>query len=295
MKKLLFLLLISQSVFAQVSTFPNSIGIGQNTLPTIPLHINKDGEVARVNGVWPYFSFYDQGTWIGYLQSITGTMAIGTKNSSDIGFYTNDVQRFKVNGDGTGVFSNVRFNAISGLNLIGSLRVAGNNVGSNGDVLMSLGNTTPVWSSINQNPQVGFQAFLSASINLPSNAFTNLTNFIENFDDGNAFNHATGAFTAPSAGLYFFKVAPSIAATPASALDVKCFVRAYINSNLVQQVNKVFRTDANYGHEVESTFYLKLLANDVVDFSIFQLNNSSTTLSTIANSALGTISGYKIY
>lgn len=97
MKKLLALLFVIQYSFAQVSALPHSIGIGQNTLSSIPLHINKNGEVARFQGTSPYVTFYEGGNWNGYVQAYNNVFALGTKNTFDLNFYTDDLLRPRIN------------------------------------------------------------------------------------------------------------------------------------------------------------------------------------------------------
>ncbi len=297
MKKIILLLSLLSSILsqAQVSTLPHSIGIGQNTLSTIPFHINKNGEVARFQGTSPYVSFYEGGNWNGYVQAYNNVFALGTKNTFDLNFYTDDLLRLRINASNGQVYAQERFNALSGINLTGPLRVAGNNVGQLGDVLMSLGNGTPVWSSITQNPQIGFQAYLNTSLSMPNNTFVNLNGFIEDYDDGGGFNHATGVYTAPSDGLYFFKVSLLMSSSPNPTFNVFSILRMFKNSTLNQQKNETFIMTQSQECGKENTFFIKLNANDTVDFSFYQSNSNSYNLSLSNYFAFKTISGYKIY
>lgn len=79
---------MAQCSFAQVTTLPNSIGIGPNTSSDIPLHINKNGEVARFQGASPYVTFYNAQDFYGYLQAIGDHFEIGSKGLYNIDFYT---------------------------------------------------------------------------------------------------------------------------------------------------------------------------------------------------------------
>ncbi|MCU0323767.1 MAG: hypothetical protein MUF45_00735, partial [Spirosomaceae bacterium] len=84
--------------FSQVSTLPHSIGIGQNTISSIPFHIRKDGEVARFQGLSPYISFYEGNNFNGFIQAFSTSLGIGTKNSRDMIFYVNDIPRINISG-----------------------------------------------------------------------------------------------------------------------------------------------------------------------------------------------------
>jgi len=144
MKKLLALFLMIQCSFAQVTTLPHSIGIGQNTLSSIPLHINKAGEVARFQGTSPYVTFYNTNDFYGYFQAIGDHFEIGSKSLYNIDFYTGNQPRLRIYGDGSGITAYSKFNAGGGINLTGALRLSGN-AGTIGNVLMSIGNGTPIW------------------------------------------------------------------------------------------------------------------------------------------------------
>ena len=100
MKKLFALIFIGQCSFGQVTTLPNAIGIGQNTLPSIPLHINKSGEVARFQGTSPYVTFYNSNNFYGYFQAIGDHFEIGSKGIYNIDFFTGNLPRLRIYGDG---------------------------------------------------------------------------------------------------------------------------------------------------------------------------------------------------
>ncbi|GAB3524576.1 C1q-like domain-containing protein [Emticicia fontis] len=295
MRKLFLLLFTTQISIAQVSTLPTSIGIGTGTLSTIPLHINSVGEVARFQGTTPYVSFYDNALLNGYIQAINNSFEIGSKNNYTITFYTGDTQRLKIYGDGSGITAYTRINAGAGLDLVGSLRV-GDNAGTLGDVLMSLGNGTPVWSSISQNPQVGFQAslFPVGGYEVPNASETFLNNFNEQFDDGSNFDKVTGVFTAPSSGLYAFDIdikIPNLTSSP----NIPGYIRLYRNDIISQQRNFIISTSSSYGNGVETSFRLKLQQNDTVKFSFFQASGSNIDIGDNGSLTTRTVTCYKIY
>jgi len=84
------------------------------------------------------------------------------------------------------------------LDVNGTFRLRGNGAGES-RVLTSDANGNATWEV-----GIGFAAKLSTDVNLVSNVVTNLTIFIEEFDDGNNFDPANGRFTAPTAGVYQF-------------------------------------------------------------------------------------------
>ncbi|MER0439060.1 hypothetical protein [Emticicia sp. W12TSBA100-4] len=291
MKKILFFLFFTQSLIAQVTTLPNSIGIGTGINSSIPLHINKNGELARFQGTSPYISLFDGLNMNGYLQAINNTFEIGSKNNYDLNFFTGDAQRLKIFGDGTGITAYSRFNMGAGMNLVGAMRMAGN-TGALGDVLMSLGNGTPVWSSVSQNPQVGFSAYLNTNKTLLNATEYVIDNFIEHFDDGGNFNPTNGQFTVPSAGLYQFLLNPLLShGTVASGIPVT--VRLQVNNNFRFQTSSLVDISSSYGNGLNSTFIVKLNQGDVVTFSLIQNSGSSQTLAAYSANLL--FSGYKVY
>ncbi len=299
-KTLFFLLLLTQSVLAQITTLPNSIGIGTGINSSIPLHINKNGELARFQGTSPYVSFYEGGNWNGYVQAYNNVFALGTKNTFDLNFYTDDLLRLRINASNGQVYAQERFNALSGINLTGPLRVAGNNVGQLGDVLMSLGNGTPAWGSIASNPQIGFRATYTSGFSIPYNTNTFLTGFIEEYDDGNNFANATGEFTVPSAGLYRFEYKMVIDRVPPNPVINNGLLRVklIVNGNLQSQITFDFK---DVGGGLVSKFgfeSLKLNQNDIVKFEVYQINENLNPVNIFANNGSGgdpVFVVYKIY
>lgn len=294
MKKIILSLmfaLIGLYSIAQVQTLPNSIGIGTGINSSIPFHINKNGEVARFQGTWPYVTFYDGLNLSGYVQAINSTFEIGSKSNFDLNFFTGDTQRLKIFGDGTGITAYSRFNMGAGMNLVGAMRMAGN-TGALGDVLMSLGNGTPVWSSISQNPQIGFRAYNLSAFTIPHNTETTITFINESFDDGGGLASNTGVFTAPSAGVYNFIVKLSIGITNPSIPNINGVLRLYLNNSLHENFSQTLSTNNSYANRFESSTVLKLAQNDTVYFSFFQVNPQLQAIAFDPNSI---ISGFKVY
>jgi C1q domain len=286
MKKLLFVLFSSQITFAQVTTLPNSIGIGQNTNASVPLHIKKNGEVARFEGTWPYVTFYDGITMNGYIQGIYPTFEIGTKNNFNLNFFTGNAQRLSIDGtNGMATFSQ-KIIANGGVKLSGPIQAQGESVGADGMVLVSKGNATPAW----EDQRVGFRVG-TPNTTIPDYTEAIISTFgIPYFNDGAGFNSGTGIFTAPSDGLYSFNIKCKIHVTPTPLDNFKTQIKLFKNSIFQMSYDGEFKTFDNYANSVESNFLIKLVQNDQVTFSFFQVSPNHVNL-VISSEFFG----YKVY
>ena len=286
MKKLLFLFLFSQIALAQVTTFPNSIGIGQTINTAIPLHINKSGEVARFQGASPYVTFYDALNFKGYIQAISDHLEIGTQNFNNLDFYTNFLPRFRIDGTTGQVTAFEKINANNGIRLSGPLQAEFESVGPPGSVLVSRGNATPAW----EEQKVGFRV-ITPVIVIPNYSSTEIVTYnFPTFNDGGGFNKNTGVFTAPSSGLYSFNVKINIHNTTTPLYDFIGEIGIIKNSFLNLQYITRFSTDNNYFTTLESNFLIKLDQNDAVKFSFFQVSGHAISLNIAAD-----MSGFKVY
>lgn len=290
------------SAVGQVTTLPNSIGIGPSTNPAIPLHINKSGEAMRIDGASnPFAAYYNNGLLKGYVQTTPTTLTIGTSNTtSDLEFRTNTLSRMLISGSTGDITMSSRLNAGSGLRLTGPLVVSGSS-GAIGQVLMTLGNTSPMWVDVVQNPQVGFEATYSSSITLAHNTENVLSGFTENWDDGSMLNPLAGEITIPSSGLYRFECKLSLGRVgnnPAIEQGKLRFA-LYQNGTLIRQMHfdyKINGLGLAVAHQnfVES---VKLSQGDRIVFSIVQSNESNTPILLYVNGTGGDTQfrGYKIY
>lgn len=83
------------------------IGIA-TTSPQAKLHIDTNGEAIRLDGNTPWISFYNGGTYNGYLSHTGTNLDIANLRNGDIWFRTNAMSRMVIANDGNvgiGVFS----------------------------------------------------------------------------------------------------------------------------------------------------------------------------------------------
>jgi hypothetical protein len=299
MKKLFFILLIFPIIgYSQVTTLPNSIGIGQNTLSTIPLHINKPGEVARFQGASPYVTFYDALNFKGYIQAIGDHLEIGSKNNHNIDFFTNNLPQFRIDGTSGQITAFQKINANNGIRLSGPLQAQGESVGAVGMVLVSKGNATPAW----ENQKVGFEAtFPFGNFTLLHNAFSTPVSFLEYWDYDNNFTPSTGIFVVPSSGLYHFDWSFGITLPNGDPAvnQGKCRVALSLGGGTPFGFNyyDYKATMSSTSASISGFKTIKLNQGDSIQFSIYQSNenNRDAIILTNGSSADPIFHAYKIF
>lgn len=295
-----FILFFDKS-FSQVKIEPFSIGVGQNTNTAIPLHINRSGEALRIQGIAPFLSFYNENNFSGYFQAINNTFEIGSKNNNPIHLYTNNVHRITLSGNshffGIGII-----NPTQALDVDGNIKFNGtllpdNNQGNPGQFLESKGASTPVWTALNSNPKIGFQAERTSLIQISTSGMYNFTGMILQHQSGNqGFNTLNGEYLVPEDGFYHFDFnIPFFNSTLANINDGN--INIYVRKNGL--IIKKFGTDFNVlkpsdflRKYVTGSFNLNLLKDDILTFELFHSNleDSNITLSQYTF-----INGHKIY
>ena len=304
MKKTIILLLFGFQVSAQVSTLPNAIGIGNNTDPNVPFHINKSiSEQIRLQGTTPFISFYEGATAKAYLQGFSGGIVLGSYGSSDVHLYTGFTPRLTVLGTNGFVGIN-KSNPSQPLDVTGNVQFSGalrpnGQAGGVGQFLMSTGAFAPQWTTISENPQIGFQATFPSSFSIPHGTNPLLAGFTEDYDDGNNFADFAGEFTVPSVGLYRFEYKMIIDRIPPNPIinNGKLIIRLMVNGSVKCQTEFEYEdsgTNSITKHGFES---IKLNQNDIVRFQVFQVNEHGNTVRIHANGGSNDplFIGYKIY
>jgi hypothetical protein len=231
-------------------------------------------------------------------------LTFGTPNIGDRGF-----QFVTYNDDGTIAQNQMRLkNGKLGLNntdpqhlldVNGDLNITGtlmlsSDPGTSGQVLTSNGSGDPTWTN-SANPQVGFKAFLIATISVPTFVDTTLESFVENFDDGNNFDPTTGVFIAPSTGLYHFEFISSWDTPGPTYSDIPIYQRIKLNGGTNEQITAKVSLTTSSTESVVATYNLKLNPGDKIAFSVVQ--NAGANLNLFANGGTGDtkISGFQVY
>ncbi|MFN4146941.1 MAG: hypothetical protein ACK4GN_14040 [Runella sp.] len=294
MKKILFIIcLINISpLYPQVSTNPNSIGIGQNTNSVIPLHINKNGELIRVQGNSPYISFWEGNNYNGFIQAFSTSLGIGTKNSRDLIFYINDAPKMSINGN-TGNIKTENLLHINGGLALTSEFFAGGNSGASGQILYSSGpGGAPYWGpppppkyAVAARNNSGQTMTTPGSCPGPQCEF--ILNFPnEVFDDGNLLSG--GVFTAKHTGVYLVKIRLPVHLYDyySMEIDLKIYKNASSSPIDVERFSNIV------GHFVHPSSYNfdRVIAHNTFEFeNIYKLNTNDTLTFKLA------LPGYKTY
>lgn len=304
MKKLFILLLFSIQALAQISNIPVRISIGTNE-STIPLSAKKINDLKfHFSGLNPYLTFFEGETFVGYLQNISNTFEIGTKNGQNLTFLTGSNSTTGFIGNTGQFYTFLLTNFPLGLQSSGALKTDyPANTGTSGQVLRSrAGNYAPIWSDFNYDPQIGFSAVRNTNLTIFNSASTSIIDGLTiTFQDtpSTGMNNS-GIYTAPSAGHYHFDVNIPFfewAVGANGSLSI-----SLLKNNVIQ--DGFFQSFGSYGSPnsqdgLKASFDIILAANDVVSFGIAQSNNSFVNVVIPSASLLSyqklTISGYKIY
>ena len=176
------------------------------------------------------------------------------------------------------------------LEVNGNIKIDGGSPAT-GRVLTSVDGTGLAdWQDIPSTPHVAFRAYLFSDAAIPSFTDTKI-NFSANsgFNDGNAFNNASGNFVAPANGLYYFHASFTIS-QPAAVNPT--IIRIYSNGSLiVQSSNAVFQATASYYSSIEVSCITKLNTGDVVNVSA--LTSGTAKVNNYSGSTF--FEGYRVY
>lgn len=126
---------------------------------------------------------------------------------------------------------------------------------------------------------VSFYATTAQSIS-SSAATTDLTTYTEVFDYGSNFNHTTGIFTAPYAGVYYFSATMSY--TDPSNATSRNGIFIIVNSTSIA-AQTTHQPATNHDPIVNCSAIYTLAANDTVKVAVYQDGGASETLVTPSN------------
>jgi hypothetical protein len=171
------------------------------------------------------------------------------------------------------------------LHISGNMRLADGTQGQ-GKVLESDANGNASWKTV----RTGFKAKLTAAQSLASLAYTIFIPTAETFDDGSAYDNATGEFTAPEDGLYHFDV--GVRMTGGAATYVVILFELLVNDVVEDRTSSHVRVEgSSYPGGMAFSSNIKLTAGQKVKVRYFATWNAGS----ISFASGSYLSGFKVY
>lgn len=259
-------------------TSSGDVGIGTN-MPSSRLHISGNGLwssfismqhstewAAGVNGNDFLIVKKSGSTFTPFQMFASG--GIDFNNSSS----TNIVKILDNGNVGIGTSPTTR------LDVNGTFKLTDGTQGA-GKVLTSNASGNATWTV----RQIAFTAKKVASQNLPINSYSDINYEVEDFDHGNAYNPATGIFTAPVNGVYSFDAGlyyPNAYSRPAILLNV----------NGADVISAYDQVSGQYTAQISHSLYLT--AGSTVKIRVY---NEFTAINVAGASLTSWFNGYLVY
>lgn len=305
--KTIFFILTSVTLYAQVSINPLGVGVGQNTLSSLPLHVRGTSILSKLDGNASEIILSQHSNPTNTLNRV-GYRAFPEQNFyfnsfSDIyTFYTlnqeqgriDDInQRFTLQKEAV-FYNTITFNAPMRFN---------NNAGSSGQVLTSTGNSTPIWGNVTPKQPLGFGAYKNTTMSVAVGVETNFTAFVQEFDhDADLdFFPNTGSYVVPFNGVYHFDLIVPLIHFSSTINNGKVTLYVKKNNVIVDSMLQNFSGYSPYNQQFTSnqlSVTLKLVAGDVINFGVIQTNNLNLPITLGAVSAqydMIALNGFKVY
>lgn len=149
--------------------------------------------------------------------------------------------------------------------------------------------TAPKDNSKKKNPKTAFGAYLNHNVTLSNATETLLSGWAEEYDNGNAFDPATGEYTVPEDGVYAISTKVHLFKDATDLTNAPAFSRIRVNGGSLPGFGQKFdrvTLGNSYGEDITLTTQVKLAKNDIVTCSVTIITGGPTALIT-GNSGSG--------